>query len=390
MYSKKNTFELQLIKKREILKKSLLLLLALIIFQNSYSQKSYVFFGSYNNDKSTEGIYVYQLDTTKGKLSRITSVKNVLNPSYLTLSKDGHFLYACIETRKANAGSVSSFKFDPKNKSLTFLNSQKTNGENPAYLSLDHTEKWLIDANYTGGSLSVFPIAKDGKIEAMTQQLPFTEGSIHPERQKNSHVHSVLFSPDNDYIVSPDLGADKIRIFPFDPYKNEPLDSKNGSFVKSFPGSGPRHFVFHPNKKWGYSIEEMAGAISAYNLEKGKLNAIERTKIQSKKETTDFGSAEILISPDGKFLYVSNRGLENNISIYSIQQDGTLKNVGTQSSLGNHPRNFAIDPSGKFLIVANMNSESVIVFKRNFQTGLLKKVSKLKLKNISCVKIKTI
>lgn len=348
-----------------------------------------MFFGSYTPEKSTEGIYVYQLDTIKGKLSKITSIKNISNPSYLSLSNDGQFLYACTESRTPNAGSVSSFKFNPKNKSLIFLNSQKTNGENPAYLSLDHTEKWLVDANYTGSSISVFPLAEDGKINPIAQHLPFTEGSINPERQKSSHVHSVFFAPDNNYIISPDLGADKIRSFPFDANKKEPLDSQNMGFTKTTPGSGPRHFAFHPNKKWGYSIEEITGSISAYIIEKKQLQLIERIKIESKKETTDFGSAEILISPDGNFLYVSNRGLENSISIYNIENDGKLKSVGTQSSLGNHPRNFAISPSGKFLIVANMNSGSVIVFKRNPQTGLLKKASKLKLKNISCVKIKT-
>ncbi|MES2240542.1 MAG: lactonase family protein [Bacteroidota bacterium] len=372
------------------MKKTILLLLALISFYGSYAQKSYVFLGSYNTDKTTEGIYVYQLDTKKGTLSKITSVKNVLNPSYLSLSNDGQYLYACTETRTANAGSVSSFKFDSKKKSLTFINSQKTNGENPAYLSLDKDEKWLVAANYTGGSISVFPLSKNGIINPIAQYLPFTEGSINPERQKTSHPHSVFFSPNNDYIVSPDLGADKIRIFPFDSAKKEPLDINNSSFVKTTPGSGPRHFVFHPNKKWGYCIEEIAGAISAYSIEKGQLNLIERTEIQSKNKVADFGSAEILITADGKFLYVSNRGIENNISIYSINKNGSLKSIGIQSSLGEHPRNFAITPDGKYIIVANMNSNNVVVFKRNPKTGLLKKHSEIELKNISCVKIKNI
>lgn len=372
------------------MKKTTLILLAFIAFQFSYSQNSYVFFGSYNTDKTTDGIYVYQLDTIKGKLSKITSVKNVLNPSYLTLSNDGRFVYSCTDTRKANDGSVSSFKFNPNEKSLTFINSQKTNGENPAYLSLDKSEKWLVSANYTGSSISVFPVSEDGKINPIVQHFPFTEGSINPNRQKSSHVHSAFFSPYNDYVLSPDLGSDKIRIFPFDGSKKEPLDATNSSFAKTIPGSGPRHLVIHPNKKWVYSIEEIAGAVTAYTLKNGELNLIERNKIQSKKESADFGSAEILISPDGKFLYVSNRGIENNITIYSIQNEGSLKYIATQSSLGDHPRNFAIDSSGKFVIVANMNSENVIVFKRNAQTGLLKKSSKIKLKNISCVKIKTI
>lgn len=372
------------------MKKTILFVLALISFQASFSQNSYVFFGSYNTDKTTDGIYVYQLDTIKGKLTKVTTAKNVLNPSYLSLSNDGQFLYACTDTRSANAGSVSSFKFNPQKKTLTFLNSQNTNGENPVYLSLDSKGKWLVDANYNGSSISVFPLGEDGKIKPIVQFLSFIKGSINPERQKKSHVHSVLFSPDENYIVSPDLGADKIRIFPFDATKKEPLDAKNSSFIKSTLGSGPRHFAFHPNKKWGYCVEEISGTISTYEFEKGAFNFLETTKIESTNETKDFGSAEILISPDGNFLYVSNRGLENNISIYSINNDGTLKNIGTQSSLGKHPRNFAISPNGKFLIVANMNSGDIIIFKRNLKTGLLKKTSKLKLKNISCVKIKNI
>lgn len=224
----------------------------------------------------------------------------------------------------------------------------------------------------------------------MVQHIPFSEGSINPERQKSSHVHSVYFSPNNDYVLSSDLGSDKIRIFPFDASKKEPLNTINSNFTKTTPGSGPRHLALHPNTKWVYSIEEIAGAVSAYTQEDGKLTLIERNKIQSKNKIPDFGSAEIHISPDGKFLYVSNRGTENNITIYSIQKEGSLKHIATQSSLGNHPRNFAIDPSRKFIIVANMNSNNVIVFKRNRQTGLFKKSSLLKLKNISCVKIKTI
>ena len=372
------------------MKKIALFLLAFISFYNTFAQNSYVFLGSYNADKNKDGIYVYQLDTINGKLTKVTSVKNVFNPSYLTLSNNGKFLFSCTDTRVPQGGSVSSYKFNPEEKSLTFINSQKTNGENPAYLSLDHTEKKLVTANYNGGSISVFSVSDDGTINPIDQNLAFTEGSINPERQKTSHPHSVFFSPDNKYVISPDLGADKIRIFPFDSSKKESLDNTNSTFTKATPGSGPRHFAFHPNKKWGYSIEEIAGAISAYKIEENQLSLIERTEIASKNKAADFGSAEILITSDGKFLYVSNRGIENNISIYRIKKDGSLNYVATQSSLGLHPRNFAISASGKFIIVANMNSNNVIVFKRNPKTGLLEKSSEIKAENISCVKIKTI
>ncbi|TDO73642.1 6-phosphogluconolactonase (cycloisomerase 2 family) [Flavobacterium chryseum] len=365
--------------------------IAFLIALNSFSQNTYVFLGSYNRDKEAESIQVYQLDTLNGKLSKVTSVKNIINPSFLTLSPNGKFLYACTDTKTPNAGSVSSFEFNPENKSLTFLNKQSSGGENPVYVSVHKSGKWLVNANYTEGSVSVHPLLENGKIDSIAQNFQYTDGSIHKERQTRSHVHSAVFSPQNDYLFLPDLGADKIRCYKFDENQKQPLIETKNPFTKTDLEAGPRHFTFYPNQKFGYCIEEMAGAISVYQYEIGNLTKIQRINTHSDKITEGFESSDIHISPDGKFLYATNRGKENNIAIFSIDENGLLKNIGYQSTLGKHPRIFAIDETGKFLIATNVISGNVVVFKRNLQTGLLKKVGKeIKMENVSCVQIKKI
>lgn len=361
----------------------------LLLCFNLQAQKCYVFVGSYNDDKNKEGIYIYELDTLTGVLNRLSSVKNILNPSYLTLSANGKYLYACSETKTVNAGSISSFAFNPQDQTLTFINTQKSGGDNPVYVALHKSEKWIVNANYSGGSVAVHPLAEDGSIKPATQIITYSDSSVNKARQDHSHIHSSVFSPDNDYLFLPDLGADKIRIYQFNGLQNQPLQPVRIQFIKTAAGSGPRHLTFHPNGIFAYCIEEIAGTISVYKYKKGKLGHIQDIVTHSDQYKDKFGSADIHISPDGKFLYASNRGEENNIAIFSIQKDGTLKTIGYQSTLGNHPRNFSLDPTGKFLIVANMNSGDIIVFKRNIITGLLTRVgTDIKVASPSCIKIR--
>jgi 6-phosphogluconolactonase (cycloisomerase 2 family) len=367
------------------------LAIALLFAVSAFSQNTYVFLGSYNRDKTAESIQVYQLDTINGNLSKITAVKNVVNPSYLTLSPNGKYLYACTETKTPNAGSVSSFEFNPQNKTLTFLNSQKSGGENPVYVAVHKSGKWLVNGNYTEGSVSVHPLLENGKIDSLAQNFQYIEGSVNKERQERSHIHSTVFSPQNDYLFLPDLGADKIRCYQFDATQKQPLIETNHPFFKIDLEAGPRHFTFHPNQKFGYCIEEMAGAISVYRYEGGILTKIQRINTHPDNIKEGFESSDIHISPDGKFLYATNRGKENNIAIFSIAQNGLLKSIGYQSTLGEHPRIFAIDESGKFLIATNVLTGNVVVFRRNSQTGLLKKTgNEVKMENVSCVQIKQI
>ena len=371
------------------MKKRILLLIIFFASLNLYSQNTYVFFGSFNRDKTADGIYVYQLDTISGKLSKITAVKDIVSPSYLTLSPNGKFVFACTESKTPNGGKVSSFEFKPADKTLTFINSQNSGGENPVYMTVHKNGKWLVNGNYSEGSVSVYPIADNGTINPIAQNFQYSEGSVDPERQKRSHVHSSVFSPNFDYVFLPDLGADKIRCYKFEENKSEPLANAEKPFTQTTLGGGPRHFTFHPNGKFAYCIEEISGTIAVYQYENGKLDSIQEIATHPDEYKGNYESSDIHISPDGNYLYASNRGEQNNIAIFSIQNDGKLKNVGYQSTLGNHPRVFAIDETGKFLIVTNAVSGNVFVFKRNAKTGLLKKAGKeLQIKSVSCVQIR--
>lgn len=362
---------------------------ALLFFVNVFGQKEMVFFGSYNWEKEKEGLYVYELNNETGKLSKVASAKDIVNPSYLTISANGKYIYTVSDSKMKNAGSVSSFSFNEKNKTLTYLNSQKSGGENPVYVNVHQNGKWLVNGNYTEAGISVYPILKNGKIDSIRQLLKFTEGSVNPKRQEKAHVHSVVFSPDYQSLISADLGADKIRIYPFDSSATKPLIIDKSNALKTSDGSGPRHLTFSKNGKFVYNIEEMAGEISVYNFSDNTLNQIQRIPTHNANIKEDFESSDVHISPDGKFLYATNRGKENNIAIFKIRENGTLENIGYQPTHGKHPRTFAITETGKFLIVTNVASNNAVVFKRNFETGILKKVGKVKIESVSCVNTKS-
>lgn len=346
---------------------------------NVFCQHTYVFCGSYFTnqwDSLTEGIYIYELDIETGKLTEVSTVKGIRNPSYLTASPDKKFIYACTDAKTPGSGSVSSFQFDPATRTLRFLNKQSSGGENPAYVAVDRTGKWLVNANYTQGSLAVHPVRKDGKLDSMVQNFLFTDRSVHPERQDRSHVHAAIFAPDFDYIFFPDLGADKLRGYAFNPNSRTPLTETKSYAISA--GGGPRHMRFHPNKKFAYAIEEMAGMITVFRYNRGQLDSIQRVPTHPAELTQGFESSDLQLSPDGFFLYATNRGKENNIAIFSVKADGTLRNLGYQSTYGTHPRNFSLDPSGNYLIVANVLTQNIVVFRRDLKTGLLQKTDEAK------------
>lgn len=349
---------------------------------------TYVFVGSYNGSKSNDGLYVYKLDTATGMLSFITSYK-VHNPSYLTLSPDGQYIYACTETKTPGKGSVSSFKFERTKGELEFINSRSSEGENPVYVNIDATGKWLIDANYTQAGISLYPLNPDGSIGQIAQHFTHKGKSINAERQEAAHPHAAVFSPDRKYMFFPDLGSDKIWFYEFNAAENKPLSpNAKAPFLSATPGSGPRHMCFHPDKPYAYCLEELSGTVSVFEYVNGVLWPNQQVQAHTQNLTSGFHSADIQISPDGKFLYASNRGEENNIAIFSIDKAGRLKAEGYRQTMGNHPRSFAIEPYGRFLIVANQVSGDLVVFRRDMNTGFLTEVGKpTKVPGASCVKM---
>lgn len=351
---------------------------------NSKGQQTVLFIGSYNLDKTLPGIYVYSFNNKTGKLSKITDYSGILNPSFLALSNDGKYLYACTDSRAGNNGSVSSFKF---NKQLTLISQQPTGAANPVYVALDKTERWLLSGSYTGGGVTAFPIKGQGEIDKSAQIFLFQDSSVRPQ-QKSAHIHSVNFSPNGQVVYLPDLGADKIRDFHFDGANEMPLSQE--SFIRTPPGSGPRHMAFHPGGKFAYCLSELSGAVTVYAVNGARLESIQEINLHSKLHQF-YSSADIHLSPDGLFLYASNRGEENNIAIFRVNnKSGKLTPVGYQTTAGDHPRNFVIDPSGKFLLVANEYSGNINVFRRDTRTGLLTKTSnEIFIKGPSCLIMKS-
>lgn len=365
-----------------------LLLLALTISDSVlFSQSYYLFIGTYTGAEGGKGIHVCKFNSEKGTLKLISYTTGVINPSWLNIAPDGKYIYACTETKMPGAGSVSAFSFNPKTGKLGFLNKQPAGGENPVYLSVHRSGKWLVNANYTSGSIAVFPISENGSLQPYEQLIQYADSSVNKARQDKSHVHAVVFSPGYDQLFVTDLGADKIRVYNTDTAAKAQLVSAEPGYTAAFPGSGPRHFSFHPNGKFAYCIEEMGGAVSAYSYRNDQLQTIQRIAAHDTGSQGSYESADIHLTPDGKFLYASNRGSENSIAIFSVnQEDGTLKLLGCQSTLGQSPRNFNIDPTGKYLLVANVATSNVVVFKRDLQTGMLKPTGiELSVRNPSCL-----
>lgn len=339
----------------------------------AYSQKYYLFVGTYTNTGS-KGIYVYSFDAKSGRLDSVSNTDNITNPSFLTIAPNKKFVYACTDTRTSNTGSVSAFSFNRKTGKLSFINKELSSGSNPVYISVHKSNKWAVIGNYTSGNLTTFPLAKNGSIKPYNQTIQHSGKSVDPERQEKPHVHCTVFSPEHKYVFVADLGIDKVMTYTFREHETNLLAPAPSPFTTSVSGSGPRHITFHPNKKFAYLIEEMSGAVVAYryNNTSGSLNSIQRIFTHPEGTQEPYSGADIHVTPDGKFLYASNRANENNIAIFSIDPNtGKLKEVGYQSTLGKTPRNFTIDPTGNFLLVANQESDNIIVFKRNTKTGLL-------------------
>ncbi len=341
---------------------------------NAQNQSSNRYFhlltGTYTSGKS-EGIYVYRFDSETGELTHEYTQKNVENPSFLAVSPDGNHVYAVKEVSGEKEGMVNAFRFNAENGKLEFINQQPSGGGDPCYLTVDKKGRHLFAGNYTGGSLSVIPIAENGALETPAQTIQHKGKSINPERQEKAHVHSTVLSPDEEHLFTGDLGVDKIFIYKYNPGNpSQPLQAARTPFTSVKPGTGPRHLIFDKTGNFAYLIQELTAEVSVFAHKDGNLKHLQTASLVDKNFKGEVSAAEIKISPDGNFLYASNRGDANEISVFRIdQKKGTLNLEERQPSLGKTPRNFIIDPTGNFLLVAHQDSDSIVIFKRNKSTG---------------------
>ncbi len=333
----------------------------------AFAQDPFLLIGTYTSGGS-EGVYVYRFNTRTGKLTLASIAKEIDNPSFLTASPTSDYVFVASQV---DEGYVVSYRLDRASGEMTRLSSQPSGGSRPCHVSCDSEGKWLTVSNYSSGNMSVMAIGEDGRLGTPTHTVQHEGKSIHPTRQNGPYVHSAYFSPTQQQVFVSDLGIDQVVSYDFDRNTGK-LSPAQPPFVATPAGSGPRHFVFHPNGRFGYSILELSSQVAAYAYEGDSLRELHLISTLPATFQGTSTCADIHISPDGKFLYGSNRG-HNSIAIYRINPStGHLTYLTHQTVLGNTPRNFAIDPSGKFLLVANQDSDQVLVFRRNSRNGTLK------------------
>jgi 6-phosphogluconolactonase len=354
-------------------------MLGLLLFLSfpAISQQYYLFVGTYTEgppaSQGSKGIYVYRFNAATGDATPISTMMTD-NPSYLALAPGGRFLYSVNEThgKGTESGEVSAFSFDKTTGKLTFIDKQPSGGADPCYISVDAGRRWALIANYSGGNLSALPIGMDGSLHPLTELIQHTGAGPVKDRQEKAHVHSTILSPDQHYLVVADLGMDQLSVLHFTPSAMKtPLTPATDSIVKIQPGYGPRHTAFSPGKPYVYAINELSGMVDAFHYTNGKFTLLQAISSHPAGYKGEIGSADIHVSPDGRFLYASNRGDANNIAVFTIDAaTGKLTWKGVAPSGGNTPRNFMIDPTGHWLLAANQNGSNVVIFKIDPQTGM--------------------
>ena len=326
--------------------------------------------GTYTSRGGSQGIYLYRFDTETGSADSLSMVE-VDNPSYLTLSPDEKIVYAVSEANEKNS-AVYAFSLDKQHGRLEPLNAMPTNSGGPCYITIDSRGENIHTANYGGGSISSFHVNEDGSLSQGTSVMLFRGSGPDAQRQQSPHVHSVQYTPDGLFLVAADLGTDKLYQFEVNetPFKGQPA-LRESSFREweTPPGTGPRHFAFHPDGgRFMYLLGELSGEVIVYDYHFGEL---QQKQVVVADTVGAKGSAEIHVSPDGRVLYASNRLEADGIVVFSIDpDDGTLTRVGYQLT-AKHPRNFVITPNGKFLLVAGKDDDVIQVFSIHAETGLL-------------------
>ncbi|MEX5351216.1 lactonase family protein [Pseudomonas juntendi] len=330
--------------------------------------------GSYT-DGASQGIYRYRFDSDSGQVdAKPLQVVKSVSPSWLVLSADQRLLFAVNETPQ---GQVSSFSLNAKG-DIKLLNQVASRGDEPTHASLSHDQRYLFVANYAvapepGGSLTVLPVARDGKLKGVVQQLRHAPSKVNPERQAGAHVHSVVFSPEGRHLYASDLGADQVFIYRYDGASPEhPLSPAIPASVSLPPGSGPRHLLFDAKGRHAYLTLEMSAEVVMFDVQDGNLVERQRLPLTERQEAAAKAAGGLHLSADGRFLYVSNRGTSNEIVAYAVDKhDGQLTLLQRRSVEGDHPREFSLDPSGKFLLVANQKSNQIVVLRRDPRSGKL-------------------
>jgi len=324
---------------------------------------------STSGKESSYGLCSYRLQN--GTLKYLSKSDVVESTSYHTFHPTKPLLFAVGNNR------IHSFTLNRKTGDLTPINSKDTKGNNPCYVTVDKSGKYALVANYSGGTISVFPITEDGHVGEAVENISYTGKSIDTQRQNEPHPHMIMTSPDNKFVLVPDLGTDHIEIYKFDASTGK-LTPNAFPFAVSLAGSGPRHLEFHPSAPYLYVLNELHSTVTAYHWkEDGIMDAI-ATYPMLPHDFRDFSkAADIHLTSDGKYLYATNRG-HNSIVAYKVAEDGRLYLIDRYESGGDFPRNFFITPDDQYVLLANQNTSNIIQYKVDNASGKLTRVNEYK------------
>ena len=324
--------------------------------------------------EASKGIYAFRFDDASGGLTSLGLVAETPSPSFLTASTDGRFVFAVNELQSFEgkpSGSVTSFRVDPASAKLSEISVQSSMGAGPCHLALDRTGRYLAVANYGGGNYALFPVLADGRLQPATSVV----AGAWPEAPK-ALGHMVGFDAGNRFLIAADKGLDRMLVYRFDASTGSM--SANQPAATALPaGSGPRHFAFHPNGRWVFTINELSATITTFLWDAASGNLAAMTSVPTRPAGVTGGTtAEIAVHPNGRFVYGSNRG-DDSIAVFSVGAGGALTLVEHESTRGQTPRNFALDPTGRWLIAGNQRSNTLAVFNIDQTTGALSPVGPL-------------
>ena len=337
-----------------------------------------VYFGTHSTGPGL-GFSIAHFDTATGVLTTSKFDVEAAAPAFFVIHPDGRHLYTCnsIDTLHGQPGAtVSAYAIEPKTGHLTLLNQQPAGGSDPSYVCLDYTGRHVFVANYQGGNISVLALKPDGSLGERTAFAQHTGSSVDPRRQTHAYAHSIIIDPTNRFALVADLGLDKLFVYRFDE-TNGSLQPNDPPFATVRPGSGPRHVKFHPNGRWVYLINEMGCTVTAFNWDSahGALKEFQTVSTLPADFKGTNTCAEIVVHPNGRFLYGSNRG-HDSLAVFAIDAEtGRLAFIEHASTQGKSPRNFAFDPTGQWIIITNHGSDNAVVFRVDETTGRLTQAS---------------
>ena len=334
-----------------------------------------VFVGSYTQP-GQQGISIFRFDPARAALNPLGKAGDLPNPSFLVIDPSQRYLLAVSESgdfQGQASGAVSSYRIEAATGALALINSQPSGGTGPCYLSVSPNGKWVFVANYGGGSVAVLPLGEDGRLGQPVSVVQHHGSGADPARQEGPHAHAIQMAPGaQNLVLAADLGLDQVLIYDFDPVRGS-LTPHTPPALGLPPGSGPRHFSFHPSLPFLYLVSELTSRVTVFKFDAsaGTFQEIQSLPLLPDGYSGRNTSADIHISPDGKTLYASNRGDDSLASFHIDPSSGQLAALAHTPSGGKTPRNFAIDPSGSYLLAANQDSGSLATFRIDPSNGKL-------------------